>query len=492
MPRRARTVLLALVLALALVAGCSAQGSDDASQFLPETTQPAATTSMSSSTTTTATAGPVGARDIADKTFPGHGDPEIDVLTEAVTVRADPGKPAITGHVAMTLRAKSKLTDFSLDLQGPKIDTITVDRRTATVQVRGDQVVVLAPRTIAMGHVAHIDIRYHGTPKAPNFPGLGTPVGWQADDAGGWFTMSEPYGTSTWVPANDHPSDKVVWTITLDTPAGVQGVSNGQLLSHETSKGRTLWRWSEREPMAPYLVLAAVGSYDIAQRPGPDGTRVLIATATSLKDETKDSFDQLDGILSFFSQTFGGRADDDAGGIVVDKELHLALETQTRPLFGSDSVGHGPIGALAHEIGHQWFGDEVTTATWPDLWLNEGFATYADWLYRDHAHVQAIDANARNTAEQYAPVGLTVRDPEAAGTFDMVVYERGALTLHALRKTVGDATFFRILRMWLSHFHGRSATTKDFVDIASHEAHRDLAPFFASWLDKTPQPELPS
>lgn len=436
--------------------------------------------------------------DVPDRTFPGLGDPRIDVASYAVTVKATPGQDTISGRVTIELTpvGDRDLTGFTLDLRGPRISTATVDGRRSAVLAEQKQVFIQPPTPLPAGHPATVVIAYAGTPDQSLFPALGIPVGWQRDQHGGWFTMSEPNGTSTWVPVSDHPSDKATWTVTLDTPAGVTGVSNGHLVSKVTAGGRTRWRWHEDQPMASYLVLAAVGSYDLVSHTHGD-RHDLFAFPTDLSAAKRAGFDALDPILDYFTQVFGplpgstGPDGDDEGAVVVDDDLGVALETQSRPLFGTDSVHDGDTGALAHELGHQWFGDSVTLSTWPDEWLNEGFATYADWLWRDHIGEIHLDQQAAQVAEQYAGVGLTVRDPTAAATFDEVVYNRGALTLQALRKTVGDATFFEILRTWVRRYGGRSASTAQFAALSSKLAGRDLTDFFHRWLDAVPQPALP-
>ena len=510
MARRGRRFLSALALA-ALLASCTVpkdqQGREpdpDGNRERDRTDQqveidPNDGTIITRSDTTTPTGPDSRPADVPDRTFPGLGDPRIDVSSYDVAVRADPGKKEIRGRVVIKLQpvGPRDLPQFTLDLRGPKVTTTLVDGKVARTAVDGHQIIITPGKPVAAGRPHTVVIRYGGVPDQATFPALNIPVGWQPDEHGGWFTMSEPDGTSTWVPVSDHPSDKAVWKVSLDTPAGVTGVSNGRLLSHATKAGRTTWIWEEPQQMAPYLVLAAVGDFDLVQR--TVGTRHdTFAFPKDLSAGKRASFDALDDILDYYAETFGplpgseSHAGQNAGAIVVDFNLGVALETQTRPLFGTDSVRENDAGALAHELGHQWFGDNVSLADWPDLWLNEGFATYADWLYRDHSGKAKIDDIAEETAKEYANVGLTVRDPTAAGTFDLVVYNRGALTLHALRKTVGDTHFFQILRQWTSQYAGRSATTADFVALSSKVSGRNLTGFFHDWLDKAPQPKLPS
>lgn len=434
--------------------------------------------------------------DVPDRTFGGLGDPRIDVQRYDVVVRADPGKEGISGSAEVELRSRARqpLETFTLDLRGPKLTSAKVDGVRAKVAQADDQVTITpsAPIPPGGGDVS-VDLRWKGVPDQTEFPGWGMPVGWQADDDDGWFTMSEPDGTATWMPVNDHPSDKATWSITLDVPAGVTAIANGRLQGggpKRTDDDRDRWRWREEEPMASYLALVAIGDYDLVSSDHGD-VRVVRAFPSWMEDGDRAAFDPIEEILDFYSSRFGAYPNDDAGAIVVPTALGLALETQTRPLFGTDGYDDGSSPALAHELAHQWFGDAVTPTTWTDVWLNEGFATYADWMWEEHDGGRSVDEIAESTADSEPVRRASVRDPRSAGQFSAAVYEGGALTLHALRRTVGDDAFFRIVRRWVATYGGRSAGTGDLVAIASDEAGKDLGPFFDSWLDQAPQPALP-
>ena len=496
-----RTRAAALLLSVALVS-CSAGGGDRAEPTTraTTTTRPdrTSTTAPGSTTTTSAVTTPPAdpaVDDVADTTFPGLGDPRIDVEHYDVTVRAQPGKEPIAGTVVLTLRPTTAkpLASFTLDLRGPKVTTATIDGRPATWTATPTELTVVSPRPLKPGKRVEVRLEYAGIPDQSEFPEWGIAVGWQADDHHGWFTMSEPNGTATWVPVNDHPSDKATWRVSIDVPAKVTAVGNGALSGgapKHLPDGWWRWTWSEGEPMASYLALVAIGDYDLVRR-STAGVTSVRAFPPSLSKQQRSGFDPIEEILAFYSRSFGAYPNEDAGAIVVPTELGVALETQTRPLFGTDSIEGSWVSALAHELGHQWFGDAVSPATWTDVWLNEGFATYADWMWEDHIGDRSIDDQAARTAASLHDMPRSVLDPKSARDFSEAVYDGGALTLHALRKTVGDATFFRILRQWISTYNGTSASTQQFIDLASDVAGKDLGGFFDGWLRHTPQPALP-
>lgn len=497
--RRLRGAILAAAMVVTCsLASCGVDLADQSTRATPEatasTTTPSSTDRPSIPQTTTPTAGGTDPdqRDVDDEVFSGLGDPRIDVATYDVTLRADPGKDDIRGRVVITLTATTAdpLPSFTLDLRGPKVIAAELDRAPAKVTVDDDQIEVVPATPLTPGKTSTLAISYAGQPKDTEFPRLGASVGWQHDSDDGWFTMSEPNGTASWVPVNDHPSDKARWSISLDTPDDTTGVANGRLVSSDKAKGRRLWVWRSAMPMASYLAFVAVGDYELVQRQGPDGIHLTFAFPPGLSAKKRAGFDQLDDILAFYRDTFGPYPFQDSGATVVTSTLGLALESQTRPLFGEDAVGDGVIWALPHEVGHQWFGDAVSPARWEDLWLSESFATYADWLWT--AHDTGDDIREVMKEEQVPTVGeKAVTDPNAASTFDGAVYEGGARALHALRLEVGDATFFEILRTWFSENAGTSVTTEDFIAHAEKVSGRQLDGFFDAWLRSAKQPELP-
>lgn len=193
-------------------------------------------------------------------------------------------------------------------------------------------------------------------------------------------------------------------------------------------------------------------------------------------------------IIDFLSSTFGPYPFRSAGGIVTDDpRLGFALETQTRPVyapvfFGDSSSGDGVI---VHELAHQWFGDDLPVRRWQHIWLNEGFATYAEWLWSEHegsATTQEIFDGLASTPADDPGWSLVIGDPGPDALFDGPVYDRGAMTLHALRLEIGDDVFFRLLKRWAAVRSGRTVTTAQFVALAEQLSGKDLDAFFTTWL----------
>lgn len=423
--------------------------------------------------------------DVADPTFAGTGDPRIDVVSYDVTVRSNPGDPAISGRVVIRLAALTAepLESFTLDLNGPVLSSATVEGDPATT-TRGDtatEIEIRPAEPLEPLEVVETVLTYSGQPATIYFDDLDEQVGWQPDDRGGWFTLGEPNGTATWVPVNSHPSDKARWTISLDTPTGVTGVSNGRLLERSEQGDRTVWRWGHDRPMATYLALVAVGDYELVTRPGPPGVTLTFAFPPSLPAASQEAFNSTESMIAFFESLFGPYPGSDGGALVVDTDLNVALETQTRPTFSNHWIA-SQVDALAHEIAHEWFGNSVTPATWTDLWLNEGFATYAEALWWEHVEGVSLETQLRDDTDPLMVVEDAPHTPEAAAEFSPAVYGSGARALHALRLEVGDDTFWTIMRSWITDHRDDTATTADFTTLAEERAGRDLDEFFDLWL----------
>ena len=201
-------------------------------------------------------------------------------------------------------------------------------------------------------------------------------------------------------------------------------------------------------------------------------------------------------IIDFLSENFGAYPFSAAGGIVDDYPVGFALEIQTRPIYdpGFFFSPESGDGVIVHELAHQWYGDSVAVASWQHIWLNEGFATYAEWLWSEReglGSAQEIFDLFYSIPEDDPFWALTIGDPGPGSLFDFPNYARGAMTLHQLRLEVGDKDFFRILRRWARSHAGGNVTTAQFIRLAERVSDQNLNALFNRWLFKPTKPNLP-
>ncbi|MFI7073823.1 M1 family metallopeptidase [Micromonospora sediminicola] len=432
-----------------------------------------------------------GAADAGDPYVPGAGNGGYDVGHYALDVRYDPGDDRLTGTATVTATATEALSRFQLDLAGLDVDRVRVDGEPAKHRHDDAELVVTPAHGLPSGRRFTVEVTYGGVPKPLPNEVLGDGGFHHTPD--GAIALGQPESASTWYPVNDHPSDKATYDIAITVPDGLAALSNGVPKGRTSSGGRTTWRWSEGSPMASYLTTLVIGDYRVTS--GTHAGRPLVtavASALPADGPAAASVARTGEVADFLAARFGPYPFDAYGGVVVaDDRIRYALETQSRPVYGPGFFRGGPnTEVVAHELAHQWFGDSVSVARWSDIWLNEGFATYAEWLWAEHDGGRTV---ARTVADRYATTDWTrpTVDPGRAGMFGDAVYQRGALAVHALRRAVGDDTFYRILRGWLAQHRDGNATTADFVGYAERTAGRPLRALLDAWLVGATPPGLP-
>ncbi|MEO3872541.1 M1 family metallopeptidase [Nonomuraea sp. B12E4] len=429
-----------------------------------------------------------GAPGIGDADFPTDGNGGYDVSHYDLTVDYTPATKRLDGVTTIRAAATQDLSSFNLDLAGLDVSDVTVDGSPAKFAHKGDELTVTP--TTAIGDMSRFTVKvtYSGVPTpARDRANLGS-YGFMAT-ADGAFVASEPDGAKTWFPGNDHPSDKATFDFTITVPAGVTALANGEQVGQPTTDGgRTTFRWRERHPMATYLATATLGRFELRQGRTPGGVVNLAAVDPAFKNALDKLYQTSAEVTDYWSTVFGPYPFSSTGGVVDNYAAGYALETQTKPIYG----GFDPDATIiAHELAHQWFGDSLTISRWKDLWLNEGFATYAEWLWSEHKGAKTADAIFDDYHSRPADDPMWSYPPGQARPHDLFnhsVYVRGAMTLHALRKAVGDETFFRLIRTWAAAHRYGNVTTEQFVDLAQQLSGRDLRPLFDAWLFQPRRP----
>ncbi|MET9701046.1 M1 family metallopeptidase [Streptomyces sp. NPDC006529] len=438
------------------------------------------------------TGGPVegtpGGSGLRDPLFPKAGNGGYDVQHYALGITYEPGRRHLTGTAVITARATQGLSSFNLDLAGLDVKAVTVDDAGARFNRTGNELTVRPAEDLEKGRVFRTRVSYSGTPRVVH----------DADDSKeGWIPtgdgavgVGEPVGSMAWFPGNHHPSDKAVYDITLTVPQGYEAVSNGELRSRtDDGAGRTVFAWHGDAPMASYLAVAAIGTYTVTTGKTPSGIPVYDAVAPQEAAASAGPLARLPEMVEWGSGKFGPYPFSTTGAIVERRgTLGYALETQTRPVF----AGAPSELLVLHEVAHQWFGNSVSPKAWKDMWLNEGFATYAEWLWsEDHGGPSAqdrftafVEGDTRVDSDADRPWGdFPPAEPPGPGHIsDDPVYYRGAMVLHRIRQEVGDPAFFALVRGWAAgHRHG-NAGTRDFTAFAEESTGHDLDEVWDVWL----------
>jgi aminopeptidase N len=392
----------------------------------------------------------------------------------------------VRARVLLRASAVQDLSRFNLDYRGPRVLSVGVDGARARFRHRRSELEVRPRNGIAEGQEFSVRVRYRGRPHA--IGGVDGAEGWVRTKDGA-FVAGQPIGSETWFPCNNTPIDKATFGFRISVPRKLKAIANGRLERRIKRRRRTTYVWRASEPMAPYLATATTGRFHL-RRSRVAGLPSLVAVDPR---ERRMGVRRTPRIIRLFETLFGPYPFNALGAIVDHAPfVGYALETQTRPIY-DDSPGHVLV---AHELAHQWFGNSVSLERWPDIWLNEGFATWAEWRWRE-------DAGGPTTAETFdrrfeTPAGNTgfwnppPGDPGRPGLlFNDTIYQRGAMTLEVLRQRIGTATFLNVLSEWTERHADGNATTDDFIALAEEISGQQLDDLFETWLFEPGKPPPP-
>jgi aminopeptidase N len=478
---RRRRLPAAVLAAVLVVAACSGRdGGGDGAANGSEDESAADTTGAPGSPT-------AGAPGVGDPYYPGAGNGGYDVGHYALDLAWDPDSERLRGTATLTVTATQDLSSFSLDLADVDVSAVTVDGADAPWEGPAEGEMTVTPaRPLAQGAEFTVAVTYAATPLTADGSDAFAP-GW-FDHGGEMFVLFEPNGAPTLFPVNDHPTDKATYSFRITAPEAFEVAANGLLKGTEPGDGVKTWVYESAHPMASYLVQVVIGDLEFEETTGPDGLPIRHAFDTGILDDIDPAVDRIGDMIEFYSGRFGPYPFEAYGMVVLDVPLGLALETQTLSTFGTLLAEDENV--VAHELAHQWFGDEVSVASWQDIWLNEGFATYAQWMWTEHAGGPTADERAADESANPQAYPLPPANPGAGSMFDSSVYIRGALTLHVLRRTIGDDAFFELLQTWVDRYGGDAASTADFEALAEAVSGQELTPLFDAWLRAPALPDL--
>jgi aminopeptidase N len=433
-----------------------------------------------------------GAAGIGDPTYPTYGNGGYDVSHYDIRVRYSPRSGRLAGTTTITAVATQDLSRFHLDL-ALRASRVDVDGRRARTAAKGRELTVVPAHGIRRGTRMTIAVTYAGYPATVR---VGRHQPWIRTKDGA-VAVGEPEIAAWWFPSNDHPRDKASFDVSVTVPRGVEALSNGvRVAKSRTRDGRDLWHWRERAPMATYLAFMAVGQFDVTYGRTRSGLPLVTAVASkggATARRAQRDLRRTGGVVAWLGRQFGPYPFDAVGGVVPRASLGFALENQTRPVYSQDFWADGSsFSVVVHEQAHQWFGDSVSVNRWRDIWLNEGFATFSEWLWSEQHHEGSAQQLFDMTYETW-PKGdpfwrVQIGRPGKGTEFDDAVYDRGAMTLQALRRRIGQRAFTTLVRTWAARHRYGTAQVSQFTALAEQVSGQQLDGFFRAWLYTSAKP----
>jgi aminopeptidase N len=428
---------------------------------------------------------------VIDEYLPKNGNPGYQVSSYDLDLEYKVSINRLSGSATITAMTLDALQNLTLDLSNAlTVSKVSVNgKRAAHFSCRGGKLRIQLASKLATGAALSIVVRYGGSPRP--LRSLWGDVGFE-ELADGVLVAGQPNGAASWFPCNDHPSAKAAFRIQISTESRYRAVANGELVSRRVRASQTVWTYEQPEPTSTYLITLQIGIYKLAPL-----TRTPVPIQAALPERLRRNFGhdfaRQPEMMELFVELFGPYPLANGYTIVVtDDPLEIPLEAQGISIFGANHCDGSRASErlIAHELAHQWFGNSVTARQWRDIWLHEGFACYAEWLWSEHSGGPSADELARRYHEQLRgkPQDLLLADPGPRDMFDDRVYKRGALTLHALRGRLVDENFFALLKDWTNrHRHG-TVVTDDFTGLAANYSDEPLRPLWDVWLYSTQVP----
>lgn len=410
---------------------------------------------------------------------------DIEVLYKMGTGRLE-------GIAALQIVATEEISRFSLDFVTLRAHRVSINgERIKSFSQTSTKLMITPPRSLTPGERVEIAVEYAGAPR-PRTTQWGT-VGWE-DLSDGILVTSQPSGAPTWFPCNDHPSNKASFDIRVATDRLYTVVANGKLESTRIDGGLKVWHYRQNEPTATYLAALCIAKLEL-HTSEHNGVNLTIAYPKDLEKRVFSDLEATNDMLDVFGELFGEYPFDTYTVVITPDDLEIPLEAQNMAIFGANHMdGQGGEERLvAHELAHQWFGNSVGLKRWQDIWLNEGFGCYSEWLWSEANGGPSTDSLAQKFHQMLAGLDqdIILGAPTPALMFDDRIYKRGALTLHALHHRLGSDAFFALVRDWTTTFRHGTADTRDFRLLAATHSPNNLDRFFEAWLEKPLLPALP-
>ncbi|MEU9453237.1 M1 family metallopeptidase [Streptomyces sp. NPDC048277] len=439
---------------------------------------------------------------VGDRLFPYLGNPGYDVASYdlSFTYPGSNDKP-LQAVTTIDAWATTDLDRLNLDFAHGKVESVQVDGRPAAFASADEDLVVTPDRPLRQGSWTRITVKHTSDP----VPAKGQDGGWVRTTDG--LAMANQADAAHLVfPCNDHPSDKAMFTFHITAPNGYTVVANGLPTDSARTGRTTTWTYRTQHPMATELAQVSIGRSAVLHRAGPHGLPVRDVVPSADVKKLEPWLAKTPDQIAWMESKVGPFPFETYGVLMAQAATGFELETQTLSLFEKNLFTEPAYpkwyieSIMVHELSHQWFGDSVSPHVWSDVWLNEGHATWYEELYAEEKGHQpminrmkaAYGASDRWRAEGGPPAMPKPPKPgQKIGIFRPNIYDGAALALYALRQEIGKPAFERLERIWVQRHKDGTATTADYVHLASAVANRDLTGFFDAWLYGAKTPPMP-
>ena len=436
--------------------------------------------------------------------YPGNGavagttKGDFDVTYYRLDLRFLPEDKAIAGRVDLEALANDDIREVALDLADTlQVDTTFLDGRSTQFIRTGNKLILAAKPEIKSGSRFAVTVEYHGTPKRPGL------VFTMHDNKPEIVSYGLPFTARLWWPCKDTPSDKADSAdIFFTVPSDLVAVSNGTLVSKTTSNnGTATSHWRVSYPIYPDVISIAAADYARFSLPyryggGNELMNLEFYVFPEDIDKAKIDFDVLPQILRFYSGLFGEYPFITEKYGLVEFSIQSFREHQTIPSIGARMItgDHANEWVIAHDLAHQWFGNSVSLQSWKDIWLNEGFSSFASWLWLEHSKgTAALDSLLGETGNSPLNGPVLINDTTSFGKlFSEDTFVKGAWVLRMLQHVVGDECFFASIKSYLKEFRYKNCSTEEFEHVVERNYGRPLNWFFDEWLGGTGRPEYKS
>ncbi len=422
--------------------------------------------------------------------------PQYDALHYDLALTLSDTSNVIWGEAKLTIRLRSSTLPetLRLDLKEMLVAQVRVEQRDAAFDQQRGALNIALPDRMKSGDTLDVTVAYHGEPQ----DGLiiaNNKFGQRCIFADNW-----PDRARYWFPSLDHPSDKSTVSFSVTLPAHYTVVANGRLRNvRESMPGNKTWEWSEQVAIPTYCMVFGAADFTVIPIDTSAALPISYYVYPEEASHARENFGRVQDMVQFFTARFGAYPFEKLA-LVQSSTRYGGMENASAIFFAENSIGNGRNieGTTAHEIAHQWFGNSATAADWHHLWLSEGFATYGEALFVEHADgIEKFRENMKAKRENYFNFASQARGPILDSTITNYMallspnnYAKAAWVLHMLRNVVGDEAFWRGVRGYYARYERNNALTQDFRIVMEEASGMPLQWFFQQWLAQSDYPRV--